>query len=189
MALRVIVSLGVVIGLLWMVQRRVSKGSKRVRANKLVNVVTRQGIAQKASVVVVDMGGQRFLLGVTEHSVTVLSSADLVAEAAAVPEVLEGGASSASATGTASAVPEVLEGATARGASSASATGTASATGVASATGFAAALSTAKKNPLPANFTSFDPKTGQPRSGALDGSILSPATWRRAASALRSSSK
>jgi flagellar protein FliO/FliZ len=89
-ALRVIVSLGVVVGLLWMVQRRVTKGSKRVRANKLVNVVTRQGIAQKASVVVVDMGGQRFLLGVTEHSVTVLSSADMPEEAVPVPEVLEG---------------------------------------------------------------------------------------------------
>ena len=159
MALRVIVSLAVVVGLLWMVQRRVTKGSKRVRANKLVNVVTRQGIAQKASVVVVDMGGQRFLLGVTEHSVTVLSSAD-------VP------------------VPEALEGATTKGASRTSATGPASATG---ATGFAAALTAAKKNPLPTNFTGFDPKTGQPRRGALDGSIISPATWRRAASALRSS--
>ncbi|MCU1421233.1 MAG: fliO, partial [Microbacteriaceae bacterium] len=77
MALRVIVSLAVVVGLLWMVQRRVTKGSKRVRANKLVTVVTRQGIAQKASVVVVDMGGQRFLLGVTEHSVTVLDASEV----------------------------------------------------------------------------------------------------------------
>jgi flagellar protein FliO/FliZ len=176
-ALRVIVSLGVVVGLLWMVQRRVTKGSKRVRANKLVNVVTRQGIAQKASVVVVDMGGQRFLLGVTEHSVTVLSSADVpVPEAleGPVPEALEG------------PVPEALEGATTKVASRTSATGPVSATG---ATGFAAALTAAKKNPLPTNFTGFDPKTGQPRRGALDGSIISPATWRRAASALRSSSK
>jgi flagellar protein FliO/FliZ len=156
-ALRVIVSLGVVVGLLWMVQRRVTKGSKRVRANKLVNVVTRQGIAQKASVVVVDMGGQRFLLGVTEHSVTVLSSADMPEEAVAM-------------------VPEAVPAAAAVEAPPA-----------ASATGFAAALTTAKKTPLPANFTSFDPKTGQPRRGALDGSIVSPATWRRAASALRSS--
>ena len=171
MALRVVVSLAVVVGLLWMVQRRVTKGSKRVRANKLVNVVTRQGIAQKASVVVVDMGGQRFLLGVTEHSVTVLDASEVPVEAT---------------------VPEALEGGIAKGASSASATGAASATGPASATGatgFAAALTTAKKNPLPTNFTSFDPKTGQPRRGALDGSIISPATWRRAASALRSNSK
>jgi flagellar protein FliO/FliZ len=158
-ALRVIVSLGVVVGLLWMVQRRVTKGSKRVRANKLVNVVTRQGIAQKASVVVVDMGGQRFLLGVTEHSVTVLSSADVPEEAVAT-------------------VPEAVPVAAALEAPSA-----------ASASGFAAALTTAKKNPVPTNFTSFDPKTGQPRRGALDGSIVSPATWRRAASALRSTNK
>jgi flagellar protein FliO/FliZ len=158
-ALRVIVSLAVVVGLLWMVQRRVTKGSKRVRANKLVTVVTRQGIAQKASVVVVDMGGQRFLLGVTEHSVTVLDASEVPVE-----EVVP--------------VPEALEGATTKESTPSSASGTGS---------FEAALTTAKKNPLPTNFTGFDPKTGQPRRGALDGSIISPATWRRAASALRSS--
>jgi flagellar protein FliO/FliZ len=75
-ALRVIVSLAAVIGVLFLLQRRIAKGSTSSRATKLVNVVTRQGISQKASVVVLDVEGQRYLLGVTEHSVTVLNSAD-----------------------------------------------------------------------------------------------------------------
>ncbi|HYI33597.1 MAG TPA: flagellar biosynthetic protein FliO, partial [Glaciibacter sp.] len=42
------------------------------RTAGLVSVVGRQGIGPKASVVVVDVDGSRFVLGVTEQSVTVL---------------------------------------------------------------------------------------------------------------------
>lgn len=76
-ALRVILSLAAVVGLLWVVQRRITKGPKAQRAAALVTVVARQGIAQKASVVVLDVDGQRYLLGVTEHSVTVLNTTEL----------------------------------------------------------------------------------------------------------------
>jgi flagellar protein FliO/FliZ len=76
-ALRVLVSLAAVVGLLWFLQKRITKGTKSTRASKLVTVVTRQGLAQKASVVVIDVEGKRFLLGVTEHSVTVLDSNEL----------------------------------------------------------------------------------------------------------------
>jgi flagellar protein FliO/FliZ len=141
-ALRVILSLAAVVGLLWVVQRRVTKGAKSTRATKLVRVVSRQGIAQKASVVVVDVEGQRFLLGVTEHSVTVLNTTELpAAESVEAPVVAQ--ANSAAAFGT---------------------------------------IMASTKAPV---FTSFDPKTGQPRSGAFDGSIFSAATWKRAAAALR----
>lgn len=75
-ALRVIVSLAAVVGVLFVLQRRIAKGSSSSRASKLVTVVGRQGISQKASVVVLDVEGQRYLLGVTEHSVTVLNSAE-----------------------------------------------------------------------------------------------------------------
>jgi flagellar protein FliO/FliZ len=74
-ALRVLLSLAAVVGLLWFLQRRM--GNKSIRATKLVNVVTRQPLAQKASVVVIDVEGKRFLLGVTEHSVTVLDANEL----------------------------------------------------------------------------------------------------------------
>ncbi|HEV7566259.1 MAG TPA: flagellar biosynthetic protein FliO [Microbacteriaceae bacterium] len=77
LALRVLLSLAVVLGLLWVIQRRVSRGVRVARTTKPVTVVSRQGIGQKASVVVVEHAGKRYLLGVTEHAVSVLD-ADLV---------------------------------------------------------------------------------------------------------------
>ena len=76
LALRVAVSLAAVLGLLWYVQRRLTKGSVGQRSAGLVSVVGRQGIGQKASVVVVDVDGIRFVLGVTEQSVTVLHNTE-----------------------------------------------------------------------------------------------------------------
>jgi len=151
--LRVILSLAVVVGLLWIVQRRLTKGSTSVRNTKLVRVVTRQGIAQKASVVVIDVEGQRFLLGVTEHSVTVLNATEVPAPA---PE-------------------PALE--------------TVDAAAPERAAAFGSALATAKKTAVPSGLPSFDPRTGQPRASVLDGSLLSPSTWKRAASAVRSGLK
>ncbi|MET4782760.1 flagellar biosynthetic protein FliO [Glaciihabitans sp. UYNi722] len=157
-ALRVILSLAAVVGLLWVLQRRITKGAKSTRATKLVKVVSRQGIAQKASVVVVDVDGQRFLLGVTEHSVTVLNTSELpVEEVVEVPIAAKLVAAKPVAAKPSIAKPD-------------------------SATAFGAVMASTK---APASFTSFDPKTGQPRSGAFDGSILSAATWKRAAAALR----
>ena len=145
-ALRVLLSLAAVVGLLWFLQRRITKGTRSTRATKLVNVVTRQPLAQKASVVVIDVEGKRFLLGVTEHSVTVLDATEL-----AVPD-------------TAAAFESVLS-------------------------GVEPTPSARKPVVTPIPFPQqFDPRTGLlRRAGALDGSILSLATWRRAAVALRSS--
>jgi flagellar protein FliO/FliZ len=72
LALRVVLSLGAVVGVLWYAQRRVSGHQKRTRAGEALTVVARRGVGAKASVVLVDTGGKRFLLGVTEHSVNVL---------------------------------------------------------------------------------------------------------------------
>lgn len=75
-ALRVLVVLGVIVGLLWFVQRRVTRGrgarGGRSRRGNAVSVVGRQGVGPKASVVVVDVDGNRFVLGVTERAVNVL---------------------------------------------------------------------------------------------------------------------
>ncbi|HEY0692848.1 MAG TPA: flagellar biosynthetic protein FliO [Kribbella sp.] len=73
-ALRVVVSLAVVLGLLWVLQRRLNKGARTSRAGDLVTVIGRRGIGQKASVVIVDVDGTRFVLGVTEQSINVLHS-------------------------------------------------------------------------------------------------------------------
>jgi flagellar protein FliO/FliZ len=76
LALRVMLSLAVVLGLLWMVQRRLARKSRKNNTGDLVTVVTRRGIGQKASVVVVDVDGMRYLLGVTEQTVNVLGTGE-----------------------------------------------------------------------------------------------------------------
>ncbi|WP_104194821.1 flagellar biosynthetic protein FliO [Cryobacterium sp. M25] len=82
-ALRVALSLVAVLGLLWVLQRKLTKGSLGGRIPNLVTVVGRQGVGQKASVVVVDIEGRRFVLGVTEQSVSVLHDGQAPTDAAA----------------------------------------------------------------------------------------------------------
>jgi flagellar protein FliO/FliZ len=138
--LRVALSLGVVLALLWFLHRRITRGSKQRGPAAAITVLGKQAVGQKASVVVVDADGMRFVLGVTENNVTVLHSAEApeAESAAAFAEVL-------------TAVPS------------------------ATVTGLkpAVAASTAK-----------DLESALVKPGALNGSILSPATWRQAASAL-----
>ncbi|MET4094906.1 flagellar biosynthetic protein FliO [Arthrobacter sp. UYCu712] len=88
LGLRVLVALGAVLGLMWFLQRRLGQGTGRRRADRALTVVSRQSVGQKASVVVVDAAGQRFLLGVTEHAVNVLHTGDIPVEAedTAAPE-------------------------------------------------------------------------------------------------------
>ena len=83
-ALRVILSLGVVLVLLWYLQKRLSKAARGSQVVNLVTVVGRQVVGAKSSVVVVDVDGQRLVLGVTEQSVNLLVGA-------ATPIATEGG--------------------------------------------------------------------------------------------------
>ena len=81
LALRVIVSLAVVLGVLWYLQKKLSKrGVGKTAAGKAVTLIGRQAVGPKASVAVVEIEGRRLVLGVTEHSVTVLHSAEHPAE-------------------------------------------------------------------------------------------------------------
>ncbi len=75
LTLRVVLSLAAVLGVIWYAQRRISRGTRGGRA-KTISVVGRQSVGSKASVAVVDVDGKRFLLGVTEHAVTILHTAD-----------------------------------------------------------------------------------------------------------------
>ncbi|HUG51394.1 MAG TPA: flagellar biosynthetic protein FliO [Terrimesophilobacter sp.] len=86
LALRVVLSLAVVLGLLWIVQRRLGRKARRNNTGDLVTVVTRRGISQKASVVVVDVDGMRYLLGVTEQSVNVLGTSEAPVRVAGADE-------------------------------------------------------------------------------------------------------
>jgi flagellar protein FliO/FliZ len=160
-ALRVLVVLGVIVSLLWFVQRRVTKGrtSARRRRGNAVTVVGRQGIGPKASVVVVDVDGNRFVLGVTERQVSVLHTADRPQDAGVTPITRVRAVHAA--TGTTEAVPD-----------STTSTGTISTTTTTSTTRQDADFLTAQ-----GRASLFDE--------ALKGSILSPATWRQASSAVR----
>jgi flagellar protein FliO/FliZ len=98
--LRVVVSLAAVLGVIWYLHRRVSR--RQLRTKKKTNPVTvvgKQGIAAKASVVVVDVDGRRLVLGVTEHSVNVLHSAEQlpVAEASFASVLADASAAGAAA--------------------------------------------------------------------------------------------
>ncbi len=88
LAARVIVSLVAVFGLMWLLHRKLRAGGPATRARALT-VVARQSVGQKASVVLVDTGGRRLLLGVTEHGIAVLHSDE-------APEPLPGDASGSS---------------------------------------------------------------------------------------------
>ncbi len=73
--LRVGLSLTVVMVLLWMAQKRFSRGGRH-QGPAVVEVIGRRNVGQKASVVVVESDGQRFLLGVTESSINVLHASE-----------------------------------------------------------------------------------------------------------------
>jgi flagellar biosynthetic protein FliO len=75
LALRVVVALGVVFGALMFAHRWITKGRPGSKPrNKQIEVVARQGLGAKAGIAVVDAGGRRYLLGVTEHAVTLLDT-------------------------------------------------------------------------------------------------------------------
>ncbi len=73
-ALRVVVSLLVVVGAIWFVQKRFVRGSKSRSKSRPVSIVARQNVGKNSSVAVVEFQGRQFLLGVTEHSISVLES-------------------------------------------------------------------------------------------------------------------
>jgi flagellar protein FliO/FliZ len=163
-ALRVLVVLGVIVALLWFVQRRVTKGrtGARGRRGNAVTVVGRQGVGPKASVVVVDVDGSRFVLGVTERQVSVLHTGDRPHDADVTPLV--------------PVRKTFAKDLPVRTQTTASATGTESG-------GMRSAGSTTDSR------QDADFLTAQGRASlfdeALKGSILSPATWRQASSAVR----
>ena len=76
LVIRVGLSLGVVMVLLWMAQKRFSKVG-RSKELSVLQVVGRRSVGPKASVVVVESDGLRFMLGVTENAISVLHSSDV----------------------------------------------------------------------------------------------------------------
>ncbi|MET0303245.1 MAG: flagellar biosynthetic protein FliO [Microbacteriaceae bacterium] len=160
--LRVTVALAAVLGLIWVIQRRLMRGRAMGRHSATVAVVGRQSLGQKASVAVVDVEGARLVLGVTERGITVLHTT----EAPRLLEALD-----------APAVPDALD---------------APAAPLALAphpADFAAALRSARGS---GRRSAQAPASGRRAHAAtpaaaspLAGSILSPATWRTAVAWIR----
>ncbi|MDF2508596.1 MAG: flagellar biosynthetic protein FliO [Microbacterium sp.] len=65
-------SLAAVLGVLWFLQRRVARTAARRRDGEVITVLGRQGVGPKAQVVVVQTEDARYVLGVTEHGVSVV---------------------------------------------------------------------------------------------------------------------
>jgi flagellar protein FliO/FliZ len=108
--LRVVVSLGLVLALLWMAARTLQKGRVRAVGGVDVDVLARLPLAQKSSLAVVRLGDQALVLGVTESGVALLCQAPVadvaaVADAAAVAEVADVAAVAGTPGAPAGAVP------------------------------------------------------------------------------------
>jgi flagellar protein FliO/FliZ len=85
LALRVIVSLAAVLAVIWYAHKRLTRGSRAATVANPITVISRQGLSPKSSVVIIEAEGKRFVLGVTEHNVSVLYERDEVAVAVAEP--------------------------------------------------------------------------------------------------------
>lgn len=72
-ALRVAVSLGLIIGLIWFVQRKSAKSTSG-KGRRPITVVAKHSLGGKSRMVIVEADGTHFVLGVTESSVVVLKS-------------------------------------------------------------------------------------------------------------------
>lgn len=192
-ALRVALSLGVVLALLWVLQRKLSKGllGKGARTHRAatVTVVARQGIGGKASVVVVDVDGERLVLGVTEAQVNVLTSGETPAPTL---ELVTPIAESTPATGTIvlpAAQPQPFSAVLAaehQAAPSPQARPTDRSASDRNRPEGAHLPSEPAAEPLPMRPRNRDRRTAVPTKQQLQGSILSADTWKQAAAAVRS---
>jgi flagellar protein FliO/FliZ len=202
--LRVVLSLGVVLALLWVLQKRLVKGGRAgTRATSQVSVVARQGVGAKASVVVVDVEGERLVLGVTESSVTVLAAADRPVEVAPLTLVPSGAPDDEPTPVQEALVTPIAPVATPAPSASFAAVlsaETSAAPAVATTPSLASASATpaellrprgAARRAASAGLRGRAPRDPSDRrtgraAKSLEGSILAPDTWRQAAAVLRS---
>lgn len=71
------------LALLWWLQRRFARSAARRRDGEAITVLGRQGLGSKAQLVVVGTADARYVLGVTEHGVSLIDR--LPAGGAAIP--------------------------------------------------------------------------------------------------------
>ena len=166
-AVRVVVSLAVVLGLLWYLQRRIGRTGRAQKITNPISIVGKRAVGQKAAVVVVDLDGQRFLLGVTDRAVTVLHTAErpLPSEAEFARSMTEAMASPAASSPAPAAAPTLVP-------------------SIVGPTRVGPALAgPAPVGPAPVGGALA--ASALAASSPLGGSILSPAIWRQTAAVIR----
>jgi flagellar protein FliO/FliZ len=82
---RVLVSLAAVLGVMWVIARRM-RGSTKKRGTRLLEVLDRQQLSRNATVAVIRIGDQALVVGVTDNQVNVLGDTDLAAAQAVLAE-------------------------------------------------------------------------------------------------------
>lgn len=193
LALRVALSLGVVLALLWVLQKRVARGRGGLlgtRRASAVTVVARQGVGAKASVVVVDVEGERLVLGVTDGGISVLAAAEApqpVTEPAPLTPVARLVPAEPRGDAFAQVLAEQAQPATVQAVEPVEALPLRPRGAARRAPGRLDGVDRLGR----ALRTSRDARGAAPRgpgraAQALDGSILSPETWRQAVTVLRS---
>lgn len=179
-ALRVLLSLGAVLALLWLLQRRFARGGAATGKSKTaaaLTVVGRQNVGSKASVVVLEHDGRRFLLGVTEHGVNVLHSNEVS------PQPLDGELVGADAAA-AGEFDAVLNPALSPTPGDDNFARVLAEAGQVQAE-FAAEPLTAEPHSTTLNATPSPVAASAARESKLAGSILAPETWKQAAAFVR----
>jgi flagellar protein FliO/FliZ len=166
--LRVVVSLGLVLALLWVAARYLSRSRAGASAGVDVDVLARVPLAQKSSLAVVRLGEQALVLGITESRVELLTSAPVsevvdVAQVAEVAEVAEVGGIADNTDNPVAATVAVP--------------------GLASGSGSGPAGSPV--SPAPVSRVAARRSRQAAQSSPLAGSVLSPQTWTKAVAALR----
>jgi flagellar protein FliO/FliZ len=73
---RLLVSLAVVLGVMWLVARRMRKGGRTAKQSP-IEVLGRQQLSRHSAVFVVRVAEQALVVGVTDGSVSLLSTADV----------------------------------------------------------------------------------------------------------------
>jgi len=184
--LRVALSLACVVGLIWFAGRRLSGNeSRRKSAGPSMRVVGRQALGRHSGVAVVAIGNRRLLLGYGEQQVTMLTELSPVIEPAPLPAAARPAAAPAGLP-VARVAPESLL----SGQPSARPALDIDALLAQAKVDAEAPADAAAHDPTPLGVSAVPaprPATGgvPVARGALDGSILSLDTWRRALTTLQ----
>lgn len=206
---RLLISLAVVIGLIWLVARKMRGGRRRaMRTDRLIDVLGRQNLSRSSSLAVVRVADRAMIVGVTDSSVRMIGEIELDAVQAKLAEMdpatrLGGGiprqrsrgrsaASSAFGAGSEfdSAYDAVRGSSDIAGADADLAmdfTGDRVPASPAELAGMLTAADLADIAEIRARRAETGGGRGKParESGPLTGSALSPATWRQTLDALR----